>query len=149
LLNNDAEQVIVDLVGLSIIYDFDSILGSFYLNYLVVGSKKGNKIIGEETFLKFKFVESEEMAAFWWISIFMLMWFSLMINVALYDYIPDVFSKLWGAPLIYDFALNSWDSDIFSSKQINTNFFIEIWTILCPFTIILFEKYKRSCIEVD
>jgi hypothetical protein len=116
LLNNDAEQVIIDLIGLSIIYDFDSILGSFYLNYLVVGSKKGNKIIGEETFLKFKFVESEEMAAFWWITIFMLMWFSLMINVALYDYIPDIFSKLWGAPLIYDFALNSWDSDIFSSK---------------------------------
>lgn len=116
LLNNDAEQVIIDLIGLCIIYDFDSILGSFYLNYLVVGSKKGNKIIGEETFLKFKFVESEEMAAFWWITIFMLMWFSLMINVALYDYIPDIFSKLWGAPLIYDFALNSWDADIFSSK---------------------------------
>ena len=82
----------------------------------MIGSKKGNKIIGEETFLKFKFVESEEMAAFWWITIFMIMWFSLMINVALYDYIPDIFNKLWGAPLIYDFALNSWDADIFSSK---------------------------------
>jgi hypothetical protein len=56
------------------------------------------------------------MAAFWWITIFMFMWFSLMINVALYDYIPDVFSKLWGAPLIYDFALNSWEADIFSTK---------------------------------
>ncbi len=109
LLNKDAEQVIIDLIGLSIIYDFDSILGSFYLNYLVMGSKKGNRIIFEETFLKFKFVESEEIAAFWWMTIFMLMWFSLIINVALHDYIPDIFRKLWGAPLLYDFALKSWD----------------------------------------
>lgn len=149
LLNNDAEQVIIDLIGLCIIYDFDSILGTFYLSYLVAGSKKGNQIMGEDTFLKFKFVESEEQAAFWWITIFMTMWFSLMINVALYDYIPDVFNRLWGTPIIYDLFLSNWDNSIFSRTSINTNFFIELWTMLCPFTIILFEKYKRSCIEVD